>query len=147
MPEAKEKKVHLRIVTPTAVKIDEKVDMVIMNGTDGAVGVMPGHMPMSLTLEYGITRILNDNYERRIAVFGGIAQVKDNVLSILANTAEWPEDIDVSRAEAVLDEARKDLRMQGDSAQIQRSQVMMRRSLVEIEVSSYTVVGQPKSSQ
>ena len=90
----------MRIVTPEEVKLDENADMVIMRCTTGDMGILPGHEACSAILDYGVMRILSGGGERRIAIFGGIAQVRDNAVTVLANDAQWPEDIDRARAES-----------------------------------------------
>ena len=84
----------MRIVTPNEIKFDENVDMIIMRCTTGDMGILPGHEPHSAVLDHGEVRILDDGNERRLAVSGGIAEVRNNVLTILTSLAEWPEDID-----------------------------------------------------
>lgn len=114
--------------------------MVIMRCITGDWGILPNHVPSSAILDYGVLRILNSGEERRMAVFGGIAQVKDNTVTVLANDAQWPEDIDLSRAEAereLLKSRRQDDR---DILEIQKEQVQMRRTLVQIEVSAYPLI-------
>ena len=136
------KKMRLRIVTPTQIKVDEDADMVIMRCTTGDMGVMPGHEAHSAALSYGILRIRNEGAERRIAVYGGVASIQNNVLTILTNDAEWPEDIDRARAEADLEAAERRLQEKAGDIDIQHDQVLLRRALVQIEVSSYTLDGQ-----
>ena len=133
------KKVRLRIVTPAAVKVDEDIDMAIMRCTTGDMGVLPGHEARSAALNYGILRIINGDAERRIAVYGGIAAIQGDVLTILTNDAEWPEDIDRARAEADRQEAEWRLRERADDVEMGRDQVLLRRALVQIEVSSHTL--------
>jgi len=131
------KKVRLRIVTPELIKVDEDVDMVIMRSTMGDMGVLPGHEARSAVLKYGILRILSGDVERKIAVYGGLAAIENNVLTILTSGAEWPEDVDRARAEADLEHAERRLRERTDDIEIQHDQVLFRRALVQIEISSY----------
>jgi len=138
-----EKKVRLRIVTPTETKFDEDVDMIIMRCMNGDMGIMYGHDARSAALDYGIMRILDNGGERRLAVLGGIAEIKDNLLTVLTNDAEWPEDIDRAQAEADREHAERSLETQAGDIEIQRSQILLRRSLVQIEVSSYPFVNKP----
>jgi len=133
------KKVRLRIITPAQIKVDEEVDMVIMLCTTGAMGILPGHEPCAAALLYGILRILDGGAERRIAVYGGLATIQNNLLTILTNVAEWPEDIDRARAEADREHAERFLQERTDDIEIQHDQVLLRRVLVQIEVSSYTL--------
>jgi len=139
-------KLHLRIATPEDVKYDENADMVIMRCITGDMGVMPHHEATSAILDYGVLRILNDGEERRMAVFGGIAQVKDNVVTIVANDAQWPEDIDAAFVES---ERERMARRSSESAtdlELQRDQILMRRTLVQIEVSSYPLINKIEHS-
>jgi F-type H+-transporting ATPase subunit epsilon len=104
------------------------------------MGILPKHEACSAILDYGVLRIFDDGEERRMAVFGGIAQVRDNVLTILANDAQWPEDIDITLAEAERDRTSRRIKEDADDLEIQKEQVKMRRSLVQIEVSSYPLI-------
>ena len=133
-----EKKIRLHIITPEQSKIDEDVDMVIMRCTTGDMGIMPGHETRSAVLDYGVMRILNDDNERWIAVYGGLAVIKDNVLTVLTHDAEWPEEIDRAHAHATREHAERRLQEKTDDLEIQSDQVLLRRALVQIEVSSYT---------
>jgi len=133
-------KLTLRIATPECVKFDEKADMVIMRCVTGDMGVLPNHEHCSAILDFGILRILNDDDERRMAVFGGIAQVRDNTVTILANDAQWPEDIDIALVEAEHETVSRRLQENIDDLQIQKDQVLLRRTLVQMEVSSYPIL-------
>jgi len=133
-------KLRLKITTPDTLKFNEEAEMVIMRCISGDMGIMANHMACSAILDYGVLRIFNDDTERKIAVFGGIAQVRDNVLTILANDAQWPEDIDLAQVEAERELAERRMQENTDDLAIQRDQVLMRRTLVQIEVSSYPLI-------
>jgi len=133
-------KLHLRISTPDTVKYDEEAEMVIMRCISGDMGVLANHEPTSAILDYGVLRIINGNVERRLAVFGGIAQIGDNKVTLLVNDAQWPEDIDIAFVEA--ERERLDRRAQEslDDLALARDQVLMRRTLVQIEVSAFPLI-------
>ena len=133
-------KLRLRIATPENVKFDEDADMVIMRCITGDMGILPKHEACSAILDFGVLRIINGDDERRMAVFGGIAQIKDNALTILANDAQWPEDIDVALVEAEREKVHRRIQESVDDLEIQKDQVLMRRTLVQIEVSSYPIL-------
>lgn len=138
------KKLHLQIITPETVKLDENADMVIMRCTTGDMGILPGHQSCSAILDYGVMRIIDGDNERRMAVLGGIAQVRGDEVFVLANDAQWPEDIDRARALRERELAERQMRDSENDVEIQRNQVMMRRTLVQMEVSSYPLVGKSK---
>ena len=134
------RKLHLRITTPENVKYDEDAEMVIMRCITGDMGILADHEATSAILDYGILRIFNDEEERRMAVFGGIAQIGDNRVSILANDAQWPEDIDMAFVKAERDRLERRSQESQDDLTIQRDQVIMRRTLVQMEVSTFPLV-------
>ena len=139
-------KLRLKIVTPDHTKFDDEAELVIVRTIEGEIGFMANHMACSSVLDYGAVRIFNDDVERRIAVFGGISQMRDNILTVLANDAQWPEDIDLALVEAEREQAERHLRESVDDLDIQRDQVLMRRTLVQIEVSAYPLIT-PTSTQ
>ena len=131
-----EKKVRLQIFTPRGLKIKEEADMLIMRCIDGDMGVLPGHAPVSAALGDGILRIINNNRtEQKIAVFGGVAVVGNALVKIMTTIAQRPGEIDIPRAEADRRMAELLLQERSEDAKIQSYQVMLRRSLVRIEVS------------
>ncbi|MCL2035092.1 MAG: ATP synthase F1 subunit epsilon [Oscillospiraceae bacterium] len=135
-------KIHLRVITPDRIKFDNVADMVIMRTTTGDMGILPGHAPYSAALDYGALRILDleEGYEYRIAVFGGIAEIKDDVLTVVANAAERPEDIDRRRAEKERDKMQRHLQESADNLDLQKDHARLRRMLVRLEVSSYPLI-------
>jgi len=133
-------KLRLRIITPELTKFDDEAELVIVRTIEGEIGFMANHMACSSVLDYGAVRIFNDDVERRIAVFGGISQMNDNVLTVLANDAQWPEDIDLALVEAEREQTERRMQESVDDLDLQKDQVLMRRTLVQIEVSSYPLI-------
>jgi len=138
------KKLNLRITTPENVKYDDNAEMIIMRCISGDMGILADHETTSAILDYGVLRIFNEYEERRIAVFGGIAQIGDNKVTILANDAQWPEDIDIAFVEAERARIESRLRESLDDLTIQRDQVLMRRTLVQMEVSTFPLIRRKK---
>ena len=93
-----EKKINLKITTPRGLKFVEKADMLIMRCIDGDLGVLPGHAPVSVVLGDGILRILNNGVEKKLALFGGIAEIGSKDVNIFSTIAQRPEEIDLERA-------------------------------------------------
>jgi len=133
-------KLSLRVATPENVKFDDSADMVILRCITGDMGILPNHEACSAILDYGVLRILGDGGEQRLAVFGGMAQVRDNVVTVLANDAQWPQDIDVALVESEQEKILRRIRESVDALHIQKEQVLLRRTLVQIEVSSYPIL-------
>lgn len=133
-------KLRLRVATPDTVKYDDDTEMVIMRCISGDMGVLANHEPTSAILDYGVLRIINGDVERNMAVFGGIAQIGDNKVTILANDAQWPEDIDIAFVEAERERLERRSQEDIDDLEVARDQVIMRRTLVQIEVSAFPLI-------
>ncbi len=127
------KKISLRIITPRGVKIKEQADMIIMRCIDGDMGILPGHEPVSAALGDGILRIINENTEQKIAVFGGVAVIENDTVSLMTSIAQRPWEIDLPRAESDRSEAMLLMQEKAEDLKIQSYQVLLRRALVRIE--------------
>lgn len=130
-----DKKLDLIITTPRGVKFKEKADMVVMRCIDGDLGVLYGHAPVSAPLGDGILRVYNDGTEKKYAVFGGIAEIENNIVKIFSTIAQRPEEIDLERAERDRKEAEATIMEETEEVKIHSLKVLLRRSLVRIEVS------------
>ena len=80
---------NLEIVTPSMVLVSEPVDMVVIPGSDGQIGALPRHSKVMSTLERGVIHIYNDSkVTSRIMIDGGIAEINETSVIILAERAE-----------------------------------------------------------
>ena len=134
-------KFRLCVTTPKKVKYEGDAQMVIVRCITGDMGIMANHEPTSAILDDGVLRVINDDEERRMAVYGGIIQIQDNLVTILANDAQWAEEIDVALAEAQREQLMREMQDSADDLLIARDQILMRRTLVQIEVSTFPLVG------
>jgi F-type H+-transporting ATPase subunit epsilon len=100
----------LRIVTPRRLMLDEPVREVTAPGTIGEFGVLPDHITFLAALEIGMLSYRSDAGVRRLAVRGGFAEVADNVMTVLADDAAFPEDINAADARRDLDAAEAQLK-------------------------------------
>ncbi len=95
--------IRCEIISQDRIVFQGEADMVLLPGTDGEMGILPHHAPLLTTLKYGIIKVRSQEQEIIFTVAGGIAEVQPDVVTILADSAENVEEIDVFRAE----EARK----------------------------------------
>jgi len=141
------KRLRLRVATPDNVKFDDDIEMVIMRCITGDMGILANHEAASAILDYGVLRILDEGTpERRMAVYGGIAQVKDNIVYIMANDAQWPEDIERSALNAEREELERRAQEELDDLELRKQQILMRRILVQTEVSDYPILSKVERS-
>ncbi len=94
------------IVTPARQLLSTQVDMVTLPGIDGQLGILRGHVPLLTTLDIGEIVLHQGNETSFIAVSGGVVEVRPDKVTIMAETAEHPEEIDIERAEAARASAR-----------------------------------------
>lgn len=87
------------VITPEKVFYSSDVDMIIFNREDGEMGVMADHMPMVVAVDIGMLKIVKDGMYKFAAISEGFIQITDKGVTAIVDAAEWPEDIDVERAE------------------------------------------------
>ena len=127
----------LEIATPMRLVVTETVDEVVAPGIEGYFGVLPGHAPFLTTLGIGELTFRVGRDERHVAVSGGFAEVRNDKVIVLADTAELPEDIDRARAERARERAEQ--RLSGRSAEdvdFTRAACALARALTRLQVSS-----------
>ena len=100
-----DKDFQLRIITPERVFYEGIVDMVEFNTTEGQIGVLPGHIPLTVIVKPGILHITEKDGEKEAALHSGFAEILPEGVIILAEIIEWPNEIDENRAEAALHRA------------------------------------------
>lgn len=125
------KKLTVTITTPRGVKLVEEADKVIMRAIDGTLGVLPRHAPLSTVLGDGVLKIVNNGVEKKLAVFGGVAEIINDTVNIFSTIAQSPDEIDAERAESDRLEAEAKL----EEARERRMRVMQTRTLIRIYVS------------
>jgi F-type H+-transporting ATPase subunit epsilon len=101
---------RLRLVTPERSLLDEEVDEVTAPGVMGEFGVLPNHITFLSTLEAGRLTYKQGGQTRPLVVSGGFAEVVDNVITVLADAAEFAEEIDVERARIALQQAQEQIK-------------------------------------
>jgi len=92
--------IRCEIVSQDRIVFQGDVDIVILPGADGEMGILPHHAPVLTTLKYGVIKIRRNGKEEFFAVAGGVAEVQPTIVTVLADAAENIEDIDIVRAKA-----------------------------------------------
>lgn len=91
--------IRCEIVSQDRTVFAGDVDIVILPGAGGELGVLPHHAPVLTTLKYGAVRVRRAGKEEIFAISGGIAEVQPDIVTVLADAAENVEEIDIARAE------------------------------------------------
>jgi F-type H+-transporting ATPase subunit epsilon len=91
--------IRCEIVSQDRMVYQGDVDIVVLPGTDGEMGILPHHAPLLTTLKFGLIKIRTHNDEQVFTVAGGVAEIQPTIVTVLADAAENVLEIDVARAE------------------------------------------------
>ncbi|MBW1709147.1 MAG: F0F1 ATP synthase subunit epsilon [Deltaproteobacteria bacterium] len=128
--------IKLDVVTPDKLVLSESVDIVVATATEGEFGVLHGHIPFLTTLQPGELRYRQGGNVHYLAVSGGFAEVSNNKVTILAESAELGREIDMERAQRARERAQQRLEQtrQDEKVDFARSEAALRRAMVRLKV-------------
>jgi F-type H+-transporting ATPase subunit epsilon len=128
-------RLRLELATPTRLVVSVDADEVVVPGVEGSFGVLPGHAPLLSLIGVGETMYRVGREEHYLAVSGGFAEVGPAHVTILAETAERPDEIDVARARTARERAEVRLRPQaGEELDVGRAVAAFDRAQTRLQV-------------
>ena len=125
-------KFRMEVITPERVVFRKDIDMVIVPGSEGELAVMARHIPFMTGLKPGVVRIKADQSWEKMAVGGGILQVTEEKTSILADTAELAEEIDVERARKDRKKAIEQLE-KAERTEMMKARLVLEKSIARLK--------------
>lgn len=128
-------KIKVNIVTPDGPVSETEADMVIAVTETGELGILPGHIAMVAPLDIGALRLKNGNSIEHVAVNGGFLEVRPDVVTVLAQSAELASRIDVARAELAQRKAEVELQQKTNKLEYQMAELSLRKAINRIRVS------------
>jgi len=133
-------KIKLELVTPYKRVLSEEVDEVTAPGTIGEFGVLPDHTSLLTTMKVGELSYKQDGQTFYVAVNWGYVEVEDNVMTVLVETAEPADQIDVERARAALGRAEEALKkLSSEDKNFKIMEAALERALVRVQVAGKKV--------
>ena len=136
-----EKKIHLKIITPSGIYFTGDVDFLRVHAEHGVLGILPNHQPLISTVTISEMKIVMNGQKFYYAVGGGILDVKKDLTILLLNSVERVDEIDIGRAilakeraEARLKEAQHD-----DQIDVVRAQASLLKALNRIKIGNYKI--------
>ncbi len=125
----------LEMVTPYKLVLSEEVDEVVLPGTMGELGILPGHTPLLTTLKIGEMTYRKGGASYRIAVNWGYLEVEEDKVTVLAETAEPADQIDLARAQAALGRAEEAMKkLDPEDREYKIMEAALQRALTRIQV-------------
>lgn len=123
----------VEIITPDRVFYTGEADFLEFVTSEGEIGVYRDHIPMTTVLAPGIVTIHNGEEEKIAAVHAGFAEILNDKVTLLAELAEWPNEIDVDRAEAAKARAEERLAAHTEDIDVKRAEFALRKALIRID--------------
>ena len=124
----------VEIITPDRVFYKGETDFIEFTTASGQIGVYKNHIPMTTVLAPGIVTIHNGEEEKLAAVHAGFAEILNDKITLLAELAEWPDEIDVTRAEAAKQRAEERLANHTAEIDVKRAEYALHKALTRIDV-------------
>lgn len=128
---------QVEIITPDRVFFTGEADFIEFTTADGEVGVLKDHIPLTTVLAPGIVTIHNGEDVKRAAVHAGFAEILGEKVTLLAELAEWPDEIDVDRAEAAKERAEDRLAARDADLDVMRAEYALRKAMIRIDAASW----------
>ena len=128
---------QLEVVTPERRLLSEQVNSVIVPGRGGELGILPGHAALISELQTGVLSYTEDGTTFQLHVSGGFVEVNGDRVSVLAEIAERPEEIDAARARLAREHTEKRLSSwSGSEEDFERARAKLERSMVRLQLAS-----------
>ena len=125
---------HLEVVTAERVVYSDDVDMVVAPGMEGALGILPKHAPLMSVLTIGELRIRKGAEESLLAIGGGFMEVLNDRVTVLADSAERADEIDIARAEEAHQRAQQALSERSNIQSTAAMEAALRQARARIKV-------------
>ena len=122
------------IITPERTFYEGDATMVEFNTVEGQIGVYPKHIPLTTVIAPGICTISEAEGQKKAAVHAGLAEILPDKVTLLAEIAEWPDEIDLDRARRAEDRARARLEKREANLDVARAEMALKRSLARQDI-------------
>lgn len=132
---ADEKMFKLTIICPDKIFYEGEASMIELTTSEGEVGIYKNHIPMTMILAPGILKITEAEGVKEAALHAGFIEVLPDAIKILAEIAEWPDEIDTNRANEAKIRAERRLASNDDGINVIRAEIALKKSLVRLELS------------
>lgn len=125
------KEIKFNVITPEKKFFSGNIIKLITEDREGSLGILANHIPTIKILEPNITTFTDsDGKEHRAFISDGILKVDKDLVEILCNAAEWPEDIDIVRAGKAKERAEKRLKEKAEGTDIKRAELALKKALI-----------------
>ncbi len=132
------KLLKLQVICPQRVFFEGDADFVELRTSEGEIGVYREHIPLTSILVPGLLKIHLNGDVKIAALHNGFVEIMPDSITVLAESAEWPEEIDVERAQNAKRRAEDRLRSGDENVNVARAELALRKALIRIEASGFS---------
>ncbi len=127
--------IQLEVITPERRVLSEAVDAVQVPGANGELGILPGHTPLISQINSGVLSYTQGAASERLHVAGGFVEVSNDRVTVLADVAERPAEIDAARARAARERYERQLSsFSGDAAEFEEGRMGLERATTRLQL-------------
>lgn len=131
------KKFQLEVISPERIFYTGEVEMVELTTTEGDIGIYADHIPLTTIIAPGVMTITEaGNQTKEAAVLEGFMEITQDKVTILAQSCEWPDEIDIHRAKEAKARAERRLKSADESINTSRAELALRKSLIRLEIAN-----------
>lgn len=127
-------KFHLQIITPDRTFFDEEIEMVVLRTVEGDLGILKNHIPLVTPLSVGKVKLISNGETREAAIAGGFVHVDREKTVVITDAAEWPEEIDIERANEAKERAENRLKANKNDIDTLRAEIALKKALNRMDV-------------
>lgn len=124
---------ELNIIAPDAAFYQGEADFLEFTSVTGQMGVYKQHIPLTTILQPCVMKIHKDGEVKKAAVLGGFVEILKEKITVLAEEAQWPEEIDVERAKAAKARAKERIDSKSENVDMARAEAALKRAIARID--------------
>lgn len=128
-----ERTMEVKIIAPDRVFFEGQASFIEFNTIEGILGLYPKHIPMTVVIAPGVLKIVTGDGDKIAALHSGFAEILGDSITILAESVEWPDEIDVRRAQEA--KIRAERRIKEDAQDLNRAELALKRAVLRLQLS------------
>ncbi len=123
---------RVKVIAPDRVFYEGDVTFMEFNTIEGIIGIYPRHIPTTVVIAPGVLKISESQGDKTAALHSGFAEILGDSVTILAESVEWPDEIDVRRAEEA--KIRAERRLSDSTQDVHRAELALKRAILRLEM-------------
>lgn len=131
------KVLNLQIITPEKIALKQEINSLVVPAFQGLMGILPNHAPLVTGLHPGVLKYTIQDSDHFLFVSAGFLEVAKNKVTILADAAEKPQEIDIIRAREAKERAQKRLKKRAKGLDVARARLALRRAIARIQAAEH----------